>query len=88
MVGRVQIERFLQVGVGQVDLPSLHARSRPVDIVLRIVGEKVDSSAEFNLGSLVVLLVEALSTEGVMGQREACFDESWLTAEVQGVMII
>ena len=69
MVRRVQIQGLLQVSVCQVDLACLHARSRPVHIVLWIVREEVNCSAELDLGTLIILLVEALSSKGVVRQR-------------------
>ena len=88
MVRRVEIEGFLQVSKCKIDLAGLHARSRPVNIVLGIVGEEVDGSTELNLSALIVLLVEALGTKGVMSQRETGLDQRGFAAKVQGIMIV
>ena len=88
MVRRVEVEGFLQVSKGKIDLAGLHARSRPVHIVLGIVGEEVDGSTELNLSALIVLLVEALGTKGVMSQRETGLDQRGFAAKVQGIMIV
>ena len=76
----IQVKSFLQVIVGHVNHADLHASSRSVHVVLRIVGEEVNRTTKFNICTLVVLLVEALRSNGIMCQGESSLNESWLTA--------
>ena len=63
---RVEIKSFSQVVIGHVEHADLHAGTRTIYIVLWIGGEEVDRTAELDVGSLVVLLVETLGAQCVM----------------------
>ena len=49
-----------------LDKPNLHASPRTVDVILWVTREEVYCSCEFDVSALVVLLVEALSSESVV----------------------
>ena len=65
---RVQVQRLLQIVVGHVYHADLHASACSIHVILGVVREKVDSTAEFNICALVVLLIETLGTYSVMCQ--------------------
>ena len=68
VVCRIQIQGFLQIVVGHVHHANLHARARSIHIVFRIVGKEVNCTTEFNISTLVVLLIETLGAYSVMCQ--------------------
>ena len=88
MVSGIEIKRLFEVCVRLVDLTCLHAGSCSVDVVLGIVLEEIYRSAKLNLRTLVVLLVEALCSKGIVSQRETSFYERWLSAKIKSVMVV
>ena len=47
-------------------MPKLHAGSSTIEVILWIIIEEFNGSCEFNVGSLIVLTIIALGTEGVV----------------------
>ena len=58
----VHLESLLQILVRDVHHAQLHASARTIYVVLRIACKEVNGSREFDVGSLVVLLVKALGS--------------------------
>ena len=84
----IQFEGLFEICKSMVDETNLHARFRSVYIIFWIAPIKVYRSAEFNIGALVILLVETLCAKSIVGQRKTSSDQTWISAQIKGIMVV
>ena len=97
-MSRVNLKRFLQISVCTLEYPKFQAWAGPIHIVLRVIAHVFNClygvKKEYyypwilDIRSLVVLLVEALRAQSVVGEGEAGFNHFTVTAKIQSVVVV